>query len=43
LLSRDEAVAILIAVGRMNQNVAVIRVLIEEVIDGREAPEEDDG
>jgi hypothetical protein len=42
LLSRDEAVAILIAVGDMNRNVARIKFLLEQEFGGEEGLEEDD-
>jgi hypothetical protein len=42
-LTRDEALAILVAVADTNRNVARIRFLLEEELGGEEGLEEDDG
>ena len=42
MLTRDEALAILLAIGDTNKNVARIRFLLEEELGGGEGLEEDD-
>ncbi len=41
LFTRDEAVAIVYAVGKINQHVAQIWLLLEEVLGGEEGPEDE--
>jgi hypothetical protein len=41
--TRDEALAILVAIADTNVNVARIRILLEEELGGEEALDQDDG